>query len=179
MGYNSNRKYYNLNYDDIITNRLTTNTISITRSRRPEVSLKITALKYGNVSKKTTWCRSNPPEVFLGKIDNMLQIYRKTPIPQCDFNKDAKQFYWSRTSAWVFSPVNLQHIFRTLFPKIISGALLLVVDFTSSEGLGQHCVKSVRIRSYSGPYLSVFCPNAGTYGPNNSEYGHFLRSADM
>ena len=77
------------------------------------------------------------------------------------------------------SPVNLQHIFRTLFPKIISGALLLVVDFTSSEGLGQHCVKSVRIRSYSGPYLSVFCPNAGTYGPNNSEYGHFLRSADM
>ena len=76
-----------------LQNRFTTNTISITRGRHLEVSLKITVLKYGNVSKKTTWRRSNPPEVFLGKIDNMQQIYRKTPIPECDFNKDAKQFY--------------------------------------------------------------------------------------
>ena len=28
-----------------------------------------------------------------------------------------------------------------------------------------HCVKSVRIRSYSGPYFPVFCPNAEKYGP--------------
>ena len=28
-----------------------------------------------------------------------------------------------------------------------------------------HCVKSVRIRSYSGPYFSVFSPNAGKCGP--------------
>ena len=49
-----------------------------------------------------------------------------------------------------------------------------------------HCVKSVRIRSYSGPYfpafglnspyLSGFSPNAGNTDQNNSEYGHFLRS---
>ena len=60
-----------------------------------------------------------------------------------------------------------------------------------------HCVKSVRIRSYSGPHfscifphsdwiwrdtecLSVFSPNAGKCGKNadqnNSEYGRFLRS---
>ena len=60
-----------------------------------------------------------------------------------------------------------------------------------------HCVKSVRIRSYSGPhfsrvfphsdwirrdnlYLSVFSPNAGNSGENtdqnNSEYGHFSSS---
>ena len=60
-----------------------------------------------------------------------------------------------------------------------------------------HCVKSVRIRSYSGPhvshilphsdfirrdaeYLSVFSPNAGkcvkNADQNNSEYGHFLRN---
>ena len=32
-----------------------------------------------------------------------------------------------------------------------------------------HCVKSVRIRSYSGPYFPAF-------GLNNTEYGHFLRS---
>ena len=54
-----------------------------------------------------------------------------------------------------------------------------------------HCIKSVRIWSYSGPhfsrifrhseYLSVFSPNAGKCGKNadqnNSEYGHFLRGA--
>ena len=61
----------------------------------------------------------------------------------------------------------------------------------------KHCVKSVRIRSYSGPhfprifpnsdwiqrdteYLSVFSPNSGKCGKNvdknNSEYGHFLRA---
>ena len=32
-----------------------------------------------------------------------------------------------------------------------------------------HCVKRVRIRTYSGPYFPAFAPN-------NSEYGHFLRS---
>ena len=35
------------------------------------------------------------------------------------------------------------------------------------------CVKSVRIRSYSGPHFPAF----GLYtNHNNSEYGHFLRS---
>ena len=34
-----------------------------------------------------------------------------------------------------------------------------------------HCVKHVRIRSYSGPHFSRIFP-----GQNNSEYGHFLRS---
>ena len=37
-----------------------------------------------------------------------------------------------------------------------------------------HCVKSVRIRSYSGPYFPTFELNTDQ---NNSEYGHFLRSA--
>ena len=27
--------------------------------------------------------------------------------------------------------------------------------------------ESVRIRSFSGPYLSVFSPNTGKYGPEN------------
>ena len=37
-----------------------------------------------------------------------------------------------------------------------------------------HCVKSVRIRSYSGPYFPAFGLNTLQ---NNSEYGHFSRSA--
>ena len=35
--------------------------------------------------------------------ENMQQIYRITSMPKCDFNKLAKQLYWNRTSAWVFS----------------------------------------------------------------------------
>ena len=43
--------------------------------------------------------------------------------------------------------------------------------FTQHENT-VHCVKTVRIRSYSGPYFQVF-------GLNNSEYGHFLRSGHL
>ena len=32
--------------------------------------------------------------------ENILEIYRRTPMPKSDFNKVA---YWDRTSAWVFS----------------------------------------------------------------------------
>ena len=67
------------------------------------------------------------------------------------------------------------------------------------SGWPWHCVKSVRIRSFSGPHfarifqrldwirrdnpcLSVFSPNARKCGKNggqnNSEYGHFLHSLD-
>ena len=35
--------------------------------------------------------------------ENMQQIYRRPPMPKCDFNKVAKQLYWNSTSAWVFS----------------------------------------------------------------------------
>ena len=30
-------------------------------------------------------------------------LYRRTPVSKCDLNKIAKQLYWNRTSAWVFS----------------------------------------------------------------------------
>ena len=35
--------------------------------------------------------------------ENMQQIYRRTPMSQCDFNKVPKQLCWNQTSAWVFS----------------------------------------------------------------------------
>ena len=35
--------------------------------------------------------------------ENMRQIYRKTPMPKCDFNQVAKQLYRNHTLAWVFS----------------------------------------------------------------------------
>ena len=35
--------------------------------------------------------------------ENMQQIYKRTPMPKCDFNKFALQLYWSHTLAQVFS----------------------------------------------------------------------------
>ena len=46
---------------------------------------------------------------------------------------------------------------------------------------GRHCVKSVRIWSYSGPYFPPFGLNTKVREnteQNNSEYGHSLRSAN-
>ena len=34
---------------------------------------------------------------------NIQQIYNRTPMPKCDFNKIALRLYWNRTSASVFS----------------------------------------------------------------------------
>ena len=43
----------------------------------------------------------------------------------------------------------------------------------AQEATLSHCVKSVRVRSYSGPYFPAFGLDTNQ---NNSEYGHFLRS---
>ena len=42
-----------------------------------------------------------------------------------------------------------------------------------SNEKSSHCVKSVRIRSYSGPFFPTFGLNTDQI---NSEYGHFSRS---
>ena len=54
------------------------------------------------------------------------------------------------------------------------------------QNLVVHYVKSVRIRSYSGPYFSTFALNTERYGKmrentdqNNSEYGQFLHSGKL
>ena len=46
----------------------------------------------------------------------MQQIYRRKPMPKCDFNKVAKQLYWNHTSAWVFS-CNFAAYFQNSFFK--------------------------------------------------------------
>ena len=46
---------------------------------------------------------------------NMQQIYRKTPMPKCDFNK-VRNFIEITLRRGCF-PVNFLHIFRTRFPK--------------------------------------------------------------
>ena len=47
-------------------------------------------------------------------------------MPKCDFNKVALQFFEITLRHGCF-PVNLLHIFRTLFPKNTPGRLLLLL----------------------------------------------------
>ena len=58
----------------------------------------------------------------------MQQVYRRTPMPKCDFNKVAKQnIFIEILLRHGCSPVTLLHIFRTPFPKNTSGGLLLLI----------------------------------------------------
>ena len=50
--------------------------------------------------------------------ENMQQIYRRTPMPNCDFNKVAKQLYWNHTSTWVFLRIPLDGCFCLLKENI-------------------------------------------------------------
>ena len=83
---------------------------------------------YYHNSKKSNWKKSNlygnssyyiqkqpSRDVLIKKCrEKMQQIYRRTPMPKCDFNKVAKQLHWNGTSAWVF-PVNLLHTYFHLW----------------------------------------------------------------
>ena len=57
--------------------------------------------------------------------ENMQQIYRRTPMPMCDLNKVALQYFIEITLRHGYSPVNFLIIFRTPFPKNTSWWLLL------------------------------------------------------
>ena len=71
--------------------------------------------------------QKQPPRVVRKKrsSENMQQIYRRTPMLKCDFNKVAKQLYWNHTSTWVFS-CKLAAYFQNTFPRKTSGWLLLM-----------------------------------------------------
>ena len=76
--------------------------------------------------------------------ENVQQIYRRTPMPKCDFNIVALQLYWNHTSAWVL-PVNLLHIFRKPFLKYTSGfrnrkTTGFLISIQISNGQGPSCV---------------------------------------
>ena len=59
--------------------------------------------------------------------ENIQQIYRRTPIPKCDFNNGC-------------SHVNLLHIFRTLFPQNTYGGLLLQIRIFRIPSKGPACL---------------------------------------
>ena len=91
--------------------------------------------------------------------ENMQQIYRRPPVPKCDFNKRCVKsvqitsffwsVFWSLFTQWKLQsnfieitlghgcpPVNLPHFFRTPFLIITSGWLLLnLLWFSGKQSL--------------------------------------------
>ena len=62
----------------------------------------------------------------------MQQIYRRTPMPKCEFKKVGEQLYWNRTSAWMLSR-NFAAYFQNIFSKeqiwvAASKAISLAID---------------------------------------------------
>ena len=92
--------------------------------------------KFSYDSQFFTWCYSvlpfqkQPSRGVLRKrcSENMQQIYRRTPMPKCDFNEIALQVVlrcFIEITLWHgCSPVNLLHIFRTCLYKNTSGRLV-------------------------------------------------------
>ena len=58
--------------------------------------------------------------------ENMQQIHRRTPMPECNFNKVGKELYWNHTSAWVFS-----HKSAAYFQNTFSQEHLWTADSTN------------------------------------------------
>ena len=87
---------------------------SFTRGNSPKLSLCDTTWKFRRQKQK------QPTRGVLQ------QIYRRTPMPKCDFNKVALQLYWKHTSAWVFScKFDAYFQIRAPFFKSTSEGLLL------------------------------------------------------
>ena len=89
----------------------------------------------------------------------MQRIYRRIPMPKCDFNKVAKQLYLNRTSEWMCSTVNLLHIFRISFPRNTSWWLLLIFgqflmrDFESRQQTEKNKKKLGTLK------MNIYCLN--------------------
>ena len=65
----------------------------------------LTSFKIINLKNYIRNIQKQPPRSVPRKrcSENMKQTYRRTAIPECDFNKVAKKHYWNRTSALIFS----------------------------------------------------------------------------
>ena len=72
-------------------------------------------IEFNNRSTKDT-LQKQPSRGVIKKScsENMQQIYRRTPMPKCDFNKVALELYWNCTSKWVLS-CKFAVSFQTLF----------------------------------------------------------------
>ena len=99
----------------------------------------------------------------------MLQVYRRTSIPKCGFNKVAKQLYWNHALGWVFS-CNLaayfhnvfsqKHLWRTVSAMLLTSLKILLKGSAFSKARG--CTpENLWKRSLFSSTILKFC--AGSY----------------
>ena len=70
--------------------------------RTPLVDFPIYLPIHYITSKRNIWKHYCGGILWKRVLNNMLEIYRITPMVQYDFNKLALQIYWNRTSAYLF-----------------------------------------------------------------------------
>ena len=98
-------------------------------------------------------------------------------------SENSLQFYFHQTFQLIMSHINLSlNLFQLVdrnylfFDTVKKLILLIFYYYNKVEALNYiytsdiHCVKSVQIRIFSGPYLPVFRLNTGKYGPKNTPY---------
>ena len=85
---------------------------------------------------------------------NMLQIYRRTHIPKCDFNKVVKQHCWNHTSTWMFSCKFGCTFSEHLFVRTPMDGCFWTSSFT--------CLFAVKFVKFLGNFLTV-CSYRVTY----------------
>ena len=119
-----------------------------------------------------SWLNDVQKQPFRGVLlkrcsENMQQIYRRTPMPKCNFNKVALQLYWNRTSVWVFS-CKFTAYFRIPFSKNTSERQLLevkqenIVNYEASKKCSRKSGKSsVRLRNWARCQSRSMCWNIG------------------
>ena len=88
----------------------------------------------------TRFSRSSPPEVFLGRsvLKICSKFTREQPCRNAISIKLQRNFIETALRYGCF-PVNLQHIFRTPFPKTTSGGLLLLFTTNKSTRTSNIC----------------------------------------
>ena len=90
--------------------------------------------------------------------ENMQHIYRRTPMPKYNFNNVAKQLYWNRTLAWVFSCKLAIYFQNTFSQEHLWVAVSAVLNLILSQK-----VVSQRFKFSCNLHLSLYLPSIFCY----------------
>ena len=125
-----------------------------------------TSIRSDNVIFLTRLCRNDTKSFFLQKAcwRSKFSPHVSWMVNHSEFEQDSRQVVW-----W-------DHLFLPLTRMMLASWMIFVISL--------HCVKCVRIRSFSGPHFPTFGLNIERYclysvlmwgnaDQNNFEYGHF------
>ena len=90
--------------------------------------------------------------------ENMQQIYRRTPMPKCDFNKAAKQLYWN-TSTWLFSCKFVAYLQNNFFLRLPLDGWFWMFPFDLLEN-----IRNPSVTFWFSDVLGGFKENMGEKG---------------